>query len=330
MRIVTLGSGTGQAVLLRGLRAYTCQVTAVVGVTDNGGHSGQLRRALHMPQVGDTRQCLSALMAEQSVWGQLLRHRFADGELRGQSVGNLMLAALAEQYGRLSAAVAEVCRAAGVVQTVFPVTDADVQIGAELDDGRSIIGEWQIIQRTPRCAVKRLFLTPPASAHPQVLAAIAEADVLVCCAGSLLTGMIPVLLPDGLRDAITASQARCIYICNIMTQPGQTDGFTASQHVVWLEHYLGRPLDMLVCHQGMLPAILVEWYAEQGALPVVNDLQEMAVSVSQADLVDYPDAETMRAYTRAQGAGMLAGLHLMRHDSAKLAALIMQLASESA
>lgn len=325
MRIVTLGSGTGQATLLRGLRAYDCQVTAVVGVTDNGGHSGLLRRILRMPQMGDTRQCLSALMAEQSVWGNLFRHRFESGTLRGQSVGNFILAALAEQYGGLSAAVAEVGRAARLAQRVLPVTDADIQVGAELEDGRHVVGEWQIIRRTPRGAVKRLFLTPMASAHPEVLAAIAAADVLICCAGSLLTGVIPVLLPAGVGAAIAASRARCVYVCNLMTQPGQTDGFAASQHVALLEAYLGRSLDVVVCHQGALPVALVEWYAAQGAQPVVNDLQDVTASVYCADLVEHPDAETIRAYTRPQATGMPAGLHLMRHDSAKLAALMMQL-----
>lgn len=327
MRIVTLGSGTGQATLLRGLHAYDCQVTAVVGVTDNGGHSGQLRRILQMPQMGDTRQCLGALMTEQSVWGKLFRHRFASGALQGQSVGNFMLAALTEQSGSLSTAVAEVGRAAGIVQRVLPVTDADIQVGAELEDGRRLIGEWQIIQRTPRSAVRQLFLAPAASAHPEVLAAIAAADMLICCAGSLLTGVIPVLLPAGMREAITASQARCVYVCNLMTQPGQTDGFTAGQHVALLEDYLGRALDAVVCHQGALPVALTEWYAAQGAQPVVNDLQDVVASVYCADLVEHPDAETVRAYTRPQGTDMPAGLHLIRHDSAKLASLIVQLAA---
>jgi uncharacterized cofD-like protein len=115
MDIVTLGNGTGQATLLYGLRDYACEVTAIVGVTDNGGHSGQLRRLLHMPQVGDTRQCLSALLDAGSVWGHLLRYRFTEGELRGMSVGNLILAALAQRHGSLHAAVEDVCQAAGLI-----------------------------------------------------------------------------------------------------------------------------------------------------------------------------------------------------------------------
>ena len=330
MHIVTLGSGTGQAMLLRGLCAYACQVTAVVGVTDNGGHSGQLRDALHMPQVGDTRQCLSALMDDRSIWGQLLRHRFTAEGLRGQSVGNFILAALAEMHGGLTAAVAEVRRAAGVAQRVLPVADADTQIGAELEDGRVIVGEWQIIQRTPCSVVKRLFLAPPVPAHPGVLNAIANADLLVCCPGSLLTGIIAVLLPAGIRDAIAASRARCLYVCNLMTQPGQTDGLTAGQHVTLLQKYLGRQVDTVVFNNGALPPSLLALYADHDSQPVVNDLRDVDVPVHLADLVEHLDAETIQAYMRPHATGMRAGLHLMRHDAEKLAAQVMRLAASQA
>ena len=215
MDIVTLGNGTGQATLLYGLREYACGVTAIVGVTDNGGHSGQLRHLLHIPQVGDTRQCLSALLDAESVWGHLLRHRFTDGELCGMSVGNLMLAALAQRHGSLHAAVEDVRQAAGLRQRVFPVSDGDTHIGAELEDGRCVIGEWEIMQRQLQTPIVRLFLDPPVVAHPAVLEAIARADLLVICPGSLLTGTIGVLLHPGVREALTASQAPCIYVCNL-------------------------------------------------------------------------------------------------------------------
>lgn len=327
MHIVTLGSGTGQATLLRGLRAYDCQVTAIVAVTDNGGHSGQLRHALHMPQVGDTRQCLGALLDEASVWGKLLRHRFTAGDLRGLSVGNLMLAALADIDGSLCTAVEEIRCAAGLAQRVLPVSDGDTHIAAELADGRVVVGEWQILQRQPPGAVVRLFLQPQVAAHPTVLEAIATADLLVCCPGSLLTGLLAVLLPAGMRDAIATSRARCVYVCNVMTQPGQTDGYTARQHLVMLQHYLGRRVDAVVLNNGPFPAALLEFYAQRGAFPVVNDLTAGEVLVYLADLVEHPDAETLRTYARPQGAGMHVGWHLIRHDAGKLAAQIVALAS---
>lgn len=326
MHIVTLGGGTGQATLLRGLRAHACQVTAVVGVTDNGGHSGQLRHMLRIPQVGDTRQCLGALVDERSVWGKLLQYRFTTGELRGLSVGNLILAALAHLQGSLGAAVEEICGAAGIAQHVWPVSDGDTHIAAELADGRKVIGEWEIMQRQPRSAVVRVSLHPQVEALPAVLEAIARADLLVCCPGSFLTGTLAVLLPTGVRDAIVASRARCVYVCNLMTQPGQTDDFTAKQHLSMLEAYLGRPVDAVVLHEGPFPAALLELYAEHGAFPVVNDLTSATAPVVLADLVEHPDAEALQAYMRPQGAGMQVGLHLIRHDARKLAAQILALA----
>jgi 2-phospho-L-lactate transferase/gluconeogenesis factor (CofD/UPF0052 family) len=306
MDIVTLGNGTGQATLLYGLRDYACGVTAIVGVTDNGGHSGQLRRLLHMPQVGDTRQCLSALLDAESVWGHLLRHRFTEGELCGMSVGNLILAALAQRHGSLHAAVADVRQAAGLRQRVFPVSDGETHIGAEL--------------------IVRLFLDPPVAAHPAALEAIAQADLCVICPGSFLTGTIGVLLHPGVREALTASRAPCIYVCNLMTQPGQTDGYTARQHVAVLTAYLGRHVEAVVLNNGPLPEAICAIYAQQGAYPVVQDLTGADVPLYCADLVARPDAATLHTYARPQGPGMDVGLHLMRHDPGRLAAQIMAIA----
>lgn len=325
MHIVTLGSGTGQATLLRGLREYPCDVTAIVGVTDNGGHSGQLRRLLRMPQAGDTRQCLSALANHDSLWGRLLQHRFTAGDLDGASLGNLILAALASEHGSLNAAVAAIRKAAGFAQRVLPVSDGDTQVGAELDDGRRLIGEWQIIQRRPMSPIKRLFLQPPTSAHPAVTEAIAAADLLVICAGSLLTGVIAVLLHPGVEQALSRSRAPIVHVLNLMTQPGQTDGFTARRHLSTLQLYLGRSVDAVLVNNGPLPPDLLRLYEPQGARPVVNDLTPANACLIVADLIEDPDPKTLRAYTRPQAAGMRVGMHLIRHNARKLAARIMAL-----
>ena len=327
MHIVTLGNGTGQSTLLRGLRAYACAVTAIVGVTDNGGHSGQLRRLLHLPQMGDTRQCLSALLDAPSVWGQLLRHRFSAGELCGLSVGNFILAALTQQYGSLHTAVEAVRQSAGLRQRVLPVSDGVSHIGAELQDGQRLIGEWEIMQRQPQTPIVRLFLQPPVAAHAAVLEAITDADLVVICPGSLLTGTIALLLHPGVREALTASQAPCVYVCNLMTQPGQTDGYTSRQHLAMLTTYLGRRVDTVILNNGSLPADMLALYAHHGAYPVVNDLTETDVPLSLADVVERPDAATLRSYARPQGVGMEVGLHLIRHEAGRLAAQIMALTS---
>lgn len=323
MRVVTLGSGTGQATVLRGLRSYDCDVTAIVGVTDNGGHSGMLRQALHLPQMGDTRQCLGALLDEQSTWRKLLEHRFADGELRGISVGNLMLAALSASDGSLSGAVDELCQAAGIVQRVLPVSDRETDIAAECRDGRQLVGEWQIIQRQPRSEIVRLFLQPQVGALDRALEAIRLADVLVLCPGSLLTGLLAVLLHGGMSDAMASSSAKCLYVCNLMTQPGQTDGMTARSHVALLQEYLSHQIDGVFFNTAFLPPDLVALYAQRESYPVHNDLSGDDVAVHLAELVEYPDAATVQAYLRPQREGMQVGLHLIRHDSDKVAAQIM-------
>lgn len=328
MHIVTLGNGTGQATLLHGLRDYACDVTAIVGVTDNGGHSGQLRRLLHLPQMGDTRQCLGALLDAPSVWGQLLRHRFSEGELGGLSVGNFILAALTQQYGSLHAAVEAVRQSAGLRQRVLPVSDGDTHIGAELQDGQRIIGEWEIMQRQPPTPIVRLFLQPPVAAHPTVLAAIACADLVVICPGSLLTGTIALLLHPGVREALSASQAPCVYVCNLMTQPGQTDGYTARQHLAMLTTYLGRRVDAVVLNNGPLPADVLALYICHGAYPVINDLTGADVPLYLADVVERPDTVTLRSYARPQGSGMAVGLHLIRHEARRLTSQIMAIAAD--
>lgn len=323
MHIVTLGSGTGQATLLRGLRGHSCQVTAVVGVTDNGGHSGQLRRQLRIPQVGDTRQCLAALVDGESPWARLLHHRFTVGDLDGVNVGNLMLAAMTVEHGSLNAAVADIRESAGVAQRVLPVSDADTQIGAELEDGRLVIGEWQIIQRRPESPVRRLFLDPLTPADPAVTEAVAAADLLVICAGSLLTGVIAVLLHAGVKEALAHSRAPILLVLNLMTQPGQTDGYTARRHLTTLRPYLGRRVDAVLVNNAPLPPDLIRMYEPQGGQPVVNDLTEDDACLIAADLVEHPDPEVLRTYMRPQASGMHVGMHLIRHDADKLASQIM-------
>jgi uncharacterized cofD-like protein len=281
---------------------------------------------LRIPQVGDTRQCLSAFVDTHSTWGKLLQYRFTTGELRGLSVGNLILASLAHLQGSLGAAVEEVRRAAGITQQVYPVSDGDTHIAADLADGRKVIGEWEIMQRQPRSAVVRVSLQPQVEALPVVLEAIARADLLVCCPGSFLTGTLAVLLPTGVRDAVAASRAPCVYVCNLMTQPGQTDNYTAKQHLTMLEEYLGCQVDTVVLNQGPFPPTLLELYAQHGAYPVLNDLTSTATPVVLADLVEHPDADAIRSYVRPQGASMQVGLHLIRHDGHKLAAQILTLA----
>ena len=208
----------------------------------------------------------------------------------------------------------------------MPVSDGDAQIGAELEDGSVAIGEWRIIERRPASPVRRLFLQPSAAAHEAVTEAVTAADLLVICAGSLLTGVIPVLLHTGVKEALCRSRAPIVQVLNLMTQPGQTDGYTARQHLETLQPYLGRPVDAVLVNSAPLPADLLRLYEPQGGQPVVNDLSEGDACLVAADLVEHPDPETLRAYNRPQATGMRVGMHLIRHDADKLAGRIMALA----
>ncbi|MGQ4808007.1 Gluconeogenesis factor [Candidatus Entotheonellaceae bacterium PAL068K] len=219
----------------------------------------------------------------------------------------------------MQATVEDVRGAAHIAPRVLPVSDGNAQIGAKPEAGRVVVGEWQIIQRQPRSAVVHLFLQPPIAAPPAVLEAIAAADVLGY-PGSWLTGMLSVLLPVGLREAIAASQATGLYVCSLMTRPGQTDALTAGHHLALQQQYLGRHVDAVLLNNGPLPPELLQLYASHGAFPVVDDLTASAVPIYRADLVEHPNPETLATYARSPGTKMQVGLRLMRHDAGKLAA----------
>lgn len=317
--IVTIGGGTGQSVVLRALLRFTKDITAVVGVTDDGGHSGIVRRSLGLPQVGDTRNCLSTLIDEKSPWKILLGYRFAQGELDGVALGNLVLAAFTLEHGSLSAATRRVSEMAGVKIPVLPVSDGNANICAELVDGRVIEGEWEIIRRVPRTEMRRLFHRPPLKALPEVVAAVRAAKGVVLCPGTLRTGIISVLLADGMRQALEDNPCPKVYVMNVFTQPGNSDGFTARRHVEELGRYLGHSPDRVIVNNGAIPRELLEHYHRAGHEQVLDDLGEAPGYVYRADLVER--AKDWHKHGRS-GTGLLAGPHYVRHDPKKLAPLL--------
>ncbi len=317
--IVTIGGGTGQAAVLRALLRFTKEITAVVGVTDDGGHSGLIRHSLGLPQVGDTRNCLSTLVDEESPWKTLLGHRFGQGELDGVALGNLVLAAFTLEQGSLSSATRRVSEMAGVKTPILPVSDGNANICAELVDGRVIEGEWEIIRRVPRTDVRRLFHRPMLKALPEVTAAIRAAKGIVLCPGTLRTGIISVLLADGMRQALEENACPKVYVMNVFTQPGNTDGFSAKRHVEELGRYLGHSPDRVIVNDGEVPPELLEHYHRAGHEPVVDDLGRAPGYVYRADLVER--AKDWQKHGRT-GTGLLAGPHYVRHDPKKLAPLL--------
>ena len=245
LNMVTIGGGTGLSTLLRGIKHFVIgskfnerkanswieQLTAVVTVTDDGGSSGQLRRELRMLPPGDIRNCMVALAEDESLMTQFFKHRFnSDGNLHGHSFGNLFIAAISEVTGDFLQAIRLASNVLGIKGQILPSTLCDVTLAAELANGRYVCGETNISSSDTR--IKRLWLEPEAvTTLPDVISAIADADIITLGPGSLFTSLLPNLLVPGLVDAIAASKAQKIFICNVMTQPGETDGFSALDHL---------------------------------------------------------------------------------------------------
>ena len=274
LKIVVIGGGTGLHSLLRGLKHYTTNLTAIVSVFDDGGSSGRLRKELGMLPPGDIRNCLAALADDEAQMTDLLQHRFAEGEgLAGHSLGNLMLAALTEKTGNFENAVYALSRALAIVGKVIPATLRETQLGAIFEDGSTALGESSLGQLGK--TIRKVFLTPETPlATPAAVSAILEADVVVLGPGSLYTSVIPNLLVPDICDAVTRTQALTLYVGNIMTQPGETHGFQASDHLKVVMEYMGHAPDLYLCNDA-IPRRLEKRYREEGQFPVRPDHEQV-------------------------------------------------------
>jgi uncharacterized cofD-like protein len=324
-RVVCIGGGTGQAQVLRGLAGFPVRLTSIVNVTDNGGHSGFLRKTLSIPPVGDVRNCLAAL-AHDGVATELMNTRFRQGALDGTSLGNLMLAALIPAHGSLSKAVAAMGRLLNVGHKVLPVADRPADICAELEGGRIVRGEWQIILRRPRLAIRRLFHEPPVPALTECLSAIRRADLIVICPGALLAAVVSCLVASGVREAVQSSRARIAQVCNIMTLPGQTDRFAVSDHFHTVARYLGRRPDALIVNTGLPDRRAMREYRRMGSELVRDDVVKLEnVRVIRGDFLTRRPPPDDRG-----GRGLYLSLpHTIRHDVGKLSRILYRLAREA-
>lgn len=278
-KIVVVGGGTGLSNLLRGLKHYSANITAIVTVADDGGSSGRLRREIGVLPPGDIRNCLSALADEEKLLTELFNYRFESGSgLVGHSFGNLFLTAMAEITGDLEQAIAASSKVLAVRGQVLPSTLSDVQLWAELDNGQRIVGESKITEARRRI-VQIGCLPPNPPALPRAIRAIQEADYIIIGPGSLYTSIIPNLLVPDLVQAIAARQVPRIYVCNIMTEPGETDDFAVSDHIRALDAAAGHYLfdAVLVQRKPPSPAVL-NHYASQQAKPVVLDREAIIAS----------------------------------------------------
>ena len=239
-RIAVIGGGHGLSNMLRGLKKYTENIAAIVTVADDGGGSGVLRQDLGMPPPGDIRNCMEALANTEPLMSELLHYRFTEGTLAGQSFGNLFLAALNGISPSFDTAVSRMSEVLAITGRVLPVTTADVRLEAEFENGSSVVGESKIFycKKQEDCRIRRVRLLPEhPKALPEAEAALREADMIVLGPGSLYTSIIPNLLVDGIVEAIQASDALKVYVCNVMTQEGETEGYTASDHIAALFHH---------------------------------------------------------------------------------------------
>ncbi len=301
--IVAIGGGTGLSTLLSGLKRYSSNITAIVTVADDGGSSGVLRRELGVQPPGDIRNCLAALSREEPLLTRLFQYRFRAGSgLEGHSFGNLFLSALTAITGSLESAITASSRVLAVQGQVVPATNADVRLWAELENGERLEGESKIGKATS--PIVRLGCTPERPpALPRALEAIANADLILLGPGSLYTSLLPNLLVPELVTAIRRSKAPRLYICNLMTQPGETDGLDVAGHLRAIEAQLAS----LGIDQRLFPAVLAQedlgrspllnFYRQHGAEPVTCDarhLRKQGYQVMEAPLQGARPTATLR------------------------------------
>ena len=315
-RVTVIGGGTGLSTLLRGLKLYTKNLTAVVTVADDGGGSGMLRHDLGMLPPGDVRSCLEALANTEPLMQRLMHYRFTEGTLAGQSFGNLFLAALSEILPSFDQAVESLSQILAITGRVLPVTNENVRLVAELENGARVAGESSIsgCNRRHGCRIRRVRLRPAgAQALPAVLEAIREADMVVLGPGSLYTSIIPNLLVGGVVDAIMDSGALKVYVCNVMTQAGETEGYTAADHIRALfDHAWPGLFDICLTSDSPIPRSIAERYLAEGAEPLLCDRE--ACEALGVEVISRPVASVEN--------------DLVRHNPGHLARELMALHAE--
>lgn len=292
-KIVTIGGGTGLSVLLRGLKKYTENLTAIVTVSDDGGGSGILREDMGMLPPGDIRNCVVALANTEPIIESLMQYRFKDGQLKGQSFGNLFIAALNDICGSFDEAVKEISNVLAVTGKVLPVTLEDVVLFAELEDGTVIKGESQIPikQQTTNQRIKKIFIKPSnCKALPEAIEAIQDADAVILGPGSLYTSIIPNLLIKDISKAIQKSDAIKVYVSNIMTQQGETIGYSLGDHINAIYQHSDKiEIDYAIVNNGEIPDNLLEKYRTENATPVkidYNVIRDMNIRIIEGDFVN--------------------------------------------
>jgi uncharacterized cofD-like protein len=308
--VVIIGGGTGLSVLLRGLKVYPVDITAIVTVADDGGSSGRLRDELSIPPPGDIRNVLAALSDVEPLVENLFQHRFNKGNsLTGHSLGNLILAAMTNITGDFFHAVTEMSKVLNVRGKVLPAANKSVVLHAEMEDGTIVSGESKIPYSGKK--IKRVFLSPE-TIEPldEAIDVIRKADLILIGPGSLYTSILPNLLVPKIGDEVCKAKAKKVYICNVMTQAGETLDYTASDHVRALnDHMKCKFIDTILVNDEVIPDMMKALYAEELAKPVNYDLEalrEMGLEIVHDKIVSYEN-------------------NVIRHDTVKVAKLLYEM-----
>lgn len=310
-RIVTLGGGTGTFVVLSALRTLPeVGLTAIVSSADDGGSTGHLRDAYGFLPAGDARQALVALAEDGDVLRELFAYRFGKGDLSGHNLGNLFLTALTDLLGSDARALEEASRILRIRGRVLPATEVPTVLEAKLANGETIVGEHAIDLRVAgRAKISSIAYREPAPLAGAAADAIAAADVIILGPGDLYTSTAAALLAEGTKDAIARSPARLVYIVNLFTKTGQTDGMTASAHAAEIERYAGRAPDRILINNASFAPDVLTRYAEEGEYPIEDDL-EGDKNVMRTDVASVTPVPAV--------AGDPVPRSLVRHDSGKL------------
>ncbi len=318
MKVVAVGGGTGLSTLLRGLKQEVGEgisdLTAIVTVADSGGSTGKLRKIYNIPAPGDIRNCIVALSDSEEVMQRLFQYRFKGDGIEGHAFGNLFLTALTDLTGNFLEAVKLTSQILRTKGEIVPSTVEDVHLVAEFDDGETVVGEENITEYGKKGSVtlKRIWIDPDTAKAPiEAIAAIEEAHMILFGPGSLFTSIVPNLLIKDIREAVRRSRAFRVFVVNAMSQPGETDGFTAYDHLQAFLNFTGLDrVDAVVVNTKMPPNELLKRYLKEGQEPVVPDVGKIAkenVSVYAEDLIGEQD-------------------NYVRHDPHKLTSLIMKIA----
>lgn len=326
-KIVCIGGGTGTFVMLKGLKKYPLQLTAIVTMSDSGGSNKRIRDEFGLLPTSDIRQCYVALSDENGGVGlmrELFMYRFKKGEgIKGMTFANLFMAALTDILGSQKEAIKQTKRVLKIKGTVIPVSYTATNLFAEYKDG-TIVTEEHFIDEPEHdgtLPISKVYLEPQAEANPDAIKAIHEADAIFFGPGDLYTSIIPNLLVNGIKEAVLKSKAKKLYVLNLMTKYGQTYNFTARDHVSAISSYIGKEPDYVIVNSGILPEQALVEYKKQHEFPVLNDLPKNAIYRIIAEDVaanELTEKNTTDVLVRS----------LVRHDTEKLAHVTISLLSE--